>query len=151
MGIPRGLKKPVCWLPNSDLPRIFFYFQYMDTIKFSDRKASVDFYESRYSLGYMGHWSNFDKDRLLGLIKSLNLPAQGNALDFGCGRGIFTQVIREALPGWTFFGCDISAEAIDSAKKNSPGVTFFVLGDKSFSNQRFDFIHSHHVLEHTFV
>lgn len=122
----------------------------MDTIQFSDRKASVDFYEGRYSRGYMGHWSNFDKERLLGLIKSLNLPSHGNALDFGCGRGIFTQVLREALPGWTFCGCDISAEAIESAKKNSPGVTFFVLGDKNFADLKFDFIHSHHVLEHTF-
>ncbi len=122
----------------------------MDTIQFSDRKASVDFYESRYSHGYMGHWSSFDKDRLFGLIKSLNLPSHGNALDFGCGRGIFTQVIREALPGWTITGCDISAEAVESAKKNCSGVTFFVLGDKNFSSQRFDFIHSHHVLEHTF-
>ncbi len=122
----------------------------METIQFSDRKASVDFYESRYSHGYMGHWSNFDKDRLYELIKGLNLPAVGNALDFGCGRGIFTQVIRAALPGWTISGCDISAEAIESAKKNSPGITFFVIGDKNFSVKRFDFIHSHHVLEHTF-
>ncbi|CAN5370591.1 hypothetical protein BH11BAC1_BH11BAC1_17780 [soil metagenome] len=122
----------------------------MYTIQFSDRKASVDFYESRYSHGYMGHWSSFDKNRLLGLIKSLGLPATGNALDFGCGRGIFTQVIREALPGWTFSGCDISAEAIESAKKKIPGISFFVLGDKNFDGKKFDFIHSHHVLEHTF-
>jgi SAM-dependent methyltransferase len=121
----------------------------MDTIQFSDRSASVDFYESRYAHGYMGHWSSFDKDRLFSLIKSLQLPAQGNALDFGCGRGIFTQVIREALPGWTITGCDISSEAIANAKRNSPGITFFVLGDKGIS-QKFDFIHSHHVLEHTF-
>lgn len=122
----------------------------MDTIRFPDRKASVEFYESRYSQGYMGHWSSFDKSRLLELVKSLNLPAQGNALDFGCGRGIFTQVIREALPGWKISGCDISAEAIESAGKNGSGITFFVLGDSRFSSFKFDFIHSHHVLEHTF-
>ena len=122
----------------------------METIQFQDRKESVDFYERRYSHGYMGHWSNFDKDRLFWLIRSFNLPEQGNALDFGCGRGIFTQVIKEALPGWKIFGCDISSEAIESAKRNSAGITFFVLGDKEFSGLKVDFIHSHHVLEHTF-
>lgn len=122
----------------------------METIQFADRKASVDFYESRYAHGYMGHWSSFDKERLYSLIKSLNLPPSGNALDFGCGRGIFTQVIKQALPGWTISGCDISAEAIESAKKNSQDIDFFVLGDKSHDGKKFDFIHSHHVLEHTF-
>jgi 2-polyprenyl-3-methyl-5-hydroxy-6-metoxy-1,4-benzoquinol methylase len=122
----------------------------METIQFADRKASVDFYEGRYAQGYMGHWSSFDKDRLFGLIKSLNLPATGNALDFGCGRGIFTQVIREALPGWSISGCDISSEAIESARRNSTGINFFVLGSGGQPEKKFDFIHSHHVLEHTF-
>ena len=119
-------------------------------IDLSKKETSVDFYERRYSMGYMGHWSSFDKERLAGLIKNLGLPSTGRALDFGCGRGIFTQVIREVLPGWTISGCDISAEAIDFAKKNIPGIDFFVLGDRTYSEQRFDFIHSHHVLEHTF-
>lgn len=122
----------------------------MDTIQFSDRKASVDFYEKRYTAGYMGHWSSFDKDRLSELIRGLELPAHGNALDFGCGRGIFTAVIRDALPGWKIWGCDISGEAIANAARNNSGITFFVLGDKNFSELKFDFIHSHHVLEHTF-
>jgi len=122
----------------------------MDTIQFSDRKESVNFYEGRYAAGYMGHWSSFDKKRMYELINGLNLPAEGNALDFGCGRGIFTAVIREALPGWTITGCDISSEAIESAKRNNPSITFFVLGEKNISEKKFDFIHSHHVLEHTF-
>ncbi len=122
----------------------------MQTINLKDRKESADFYENRYSRGYMGHWSAFEKERLLGLIRELNLPAKGKALDFGCGRGIFTAVFLEALPGWEIFGCDISPEAISFATKNNTAIRFFVLGDKSYSNERFDFIHSHHVLEHTF-
>jgi SAM-dependent methyltransferase len=98
----------------------------------------------------MGHWSSFDKKRLQELISSLRLPEHGTALDFGCGRGIFTQVIASALPGWKIFGCDISSEAVESARRNSPGITFFVLGDKNFRELKVDFIHSHHVLEHTF-
>jgi SAM-dependent methyltransferase len=98
----------------------------------------------------MGHWGTFDKERISGLVKRLGLPTQGNALDFGCGRGIFTRVISEALPGWKIWGCDISKEAVEVAKKNNPDITFFVIGDPAFSKLNFDFIHSHHVLEHTF-
>lgn len=122
----------------------------METLQFSDRQDSVRFYEDRYAHGYMGHWSIFEKQRLIGLVRELKLPARGVALDFGCGRGIFTTVIREALPGWRIFGCDISAEAVAWAKAHQPEITFFVLGDKAFDNLRADFIHSHHVLEHTY-
>ena len=122
----------------------------METIDLKDRKTSAEFYENRYSHGYMGHWSAFEKERLLALIRRLNLPAKGRALDFGCGRGIFTAVFLEALPGWEIYGCDISPEAISFAKNHNSAIRFFVLGDQSFSEERFDFIHSHHVLEHTF-
>jgi SAM-dependent methyltransferase len=122
----------------------------METLQFSDRQDSVRFYEDRYAHGYMGHWSAFEKRRLISLIRGLDLPPRGVALDFGCGRGIFTAVIREALPGWRFFGCDISAEAIAWAKVHQQDITFFVLGDKGYDNLRADFIHSHHVLEHTY-
>ncbi len=122
----------------------------MATIDLSDRKESAEFYENRYSHGYMGHWSAFEKDRLLALIRELDLGPTGKALDFGCGRGIFTAVLQEALPGWEVFGCDISATAINFAKKNNAGIRFFVLGDVSFASEHVDFIHSHHVLEHSF-
>jgi len=122
----------------------------MEIKDLSNRKESAEFYEKRYTHGYMGHWSAFEKQRLLALIKELHLGPKGKALDFGCGRGIFTAVFQEALPGWQIYGCDISPEAISFAKKNNASINFFVLGDQSFSGERFDFIHSHHVLEHTF-
>jgi 2-polyprenyl-3-methyl-5-hydroxy-6-metoxy-1,4-benzoquinol methylase len=136
----------------------------MDTVEFSDKKASVDYYQHRYAHGYMGHWSEFEKDRIRQLISELHLPEHGTALDFGCGRGIFTAVLKEALPGWTITGCDISSEAIASAREKYPGISFFVLGETQMdfdtstssvhrsgqSAGKYDFIHSHHVLEHAF-
>jgi trans-aconitate methyltransferase len=95
----------------------------------ADKKASVEYYQQRYEQGYMGHWSRFEKNRIRELVQSLNLPARGKALDFGCGRGIFTAVLQETLPGWTIIGCDINHEAIASAKKNNTGISFFVIGD----------------------
>lgn len=122
----------------------------METKDLKNRKESAEFYEYRYTHGYMGHWSIFEKQRLISLIKELNLGPTGKALDFGCGRGIFTAVFQEALPSWEIYGCDISPEAINFANKNNSDIRFFVLGDKAFSGDKFDFIHSHHVLEHTF-
>jgi len=130
----------------------------METIQFSDKKASADFYQQRYEQGYMGYWSRFEKDRIREIIRELKLPEHGKALDFGCGRGIFTKVLQEALPGWTITGCDINNEAIASAKRNNTGISFFVIGDTAQSGfdsaqptiGKFDFIHTHHVLEHAF-
>ena len=122
----------------------------METRDLSNRKASAEFYENRYTHGYMGYWSAFEKERLLSLIRELNFPVSGKALDFGCGRGIFTAIFLEALPGWEIYGCDISPEAIGFAQRNNSSIHFFVLGSAEFAEERFDFIHSHHVLEHTF-
>ncbi|KJR40670.1 Methyltransferase type 12 domain protein [Candidatus Magnetoovum chiemensis] len=41
----------------------------------------------------------------------------GNGLDFGCGNGVFTKVLKTALPGWNIYGCDLSDVAIENAKK----------------------------------
>ncbi|MBL0257788.1 MAG: class I SAM-dependent methyltransferase [Bacteroidetes bacterium] len=119
-------------------------------MEFSDRQESKSFYDQRYSHGYMGHWSVFEKRRIFDLVKELNLPSRGKALDFGCGRGIFTAVIKEALPGWEVFGCDISSEAIAAASSQNKEIKFFVLGDPELAGLKFDFIHSHHMLEHTY-
>lgn len=122
----------------------------METLHFTDKKESKEFYNNRYAHGYMGHWSVFEKQRMFNLVRELNLPAKGTALDFGCGRGIFTQVLKEALPGWEVYGCDISEEAIAFAKTHQHDIRFYVVGDPELQNLRFDFIHSHHVLEHVF-
>lgn len=122
----------------------------MGTMEFSGRQESKDFYDQRYAHGYMGHWSEFEKQRIFDLVREFNLPENGKALDFGCGRGIFTAVIKAALPGWEIFGCDISSEAIAAAGSQNSGIRFFVLGDPELSTMRFDFIHSHHMLEHTY-
>lgn len=115
-----------------------------------DEKDSKKFYEDRYSKGYMEEWPIEKKQRVFKLIKHLNLPERGECLDFGCGNGVFTDVIKEALPQWNVYGCDISAKAIQNASKRFPRCIFFVNSDKKYINKKFDFIFSHHVLEHVF-
>lgn len=116
-----------------------------------DRHTSVAFYEERYTQGYMHDWPTEKKQRILEVLSSLDLPTRGEALDFGCGNGVLTDVIRQALPPeWKVYGTDISAVAIENAKKRYPTCTFFVANDKHFSDKRFDFLFTHHVLEHVF-
>jgi predicted TPR repeat methyltransferase len=68
------------------------------TTQLYDLQRSIDLYESRYEHGYMENYSADVKDRIFGIIRDLRLPEQGDALDFGCGNGVLTEVIRQALP-----------------------------------------------------
>ena len=113
-------------------------------------KDSKDFYENRYAHGYMEEWSDDKKTRVYDVIKNLNLPDIGDALDFGCGNGICTSVLKRALPGWNIFGCDISEIAIKNATERISNCKFFVNGDMKYRNRKFDFVFTHHVLEHVF-
>jgi len=75
------------------------------------------FYDDWYSGGYLMHWPDKVEARVLNMIKSLKLPEFGDALDYGCGNGILTSIIKRALPKWNVYGLDISKIAIENAKK----------------------------------
>jgi SAM-dependent methyltransferase len=110
------------------------------------RNASATFYDDRYCAGYMEEWPSYKKRRVLDLVKALGLPRVGRALDFGCGNGVFTEVLRHALPGWSVAGCDVSAVAVENARKRYPQCEFFVSTDGG--SRTYDLVFSHHVLEH---
>lgn len=113
-----------------------------------DKTNSIRFYEERYSSGYMDEWPLENKERTFEVIKKLGLPESGIAVDFGCGNGVFTDVMQQALPKWTIWGTDISSVAIENAKKRVSNCKFVLVSDKELSNQKFDFLITHHVLEH---
>jgi len=76
-------------------------------------------------------------------------PPFGNArmLDIGCGAGLF---IREMSSlGWQGTGLDISAQAIEIAKRHNPEAKFIVgfFGEIE-PDERFDLVTMHHILEH---
>lgn len=106
----------------------------------------VDFYEQRYTEGYMEEWSEEKKDRVRSLVRGLGLPGTGKAIEFGCGNGVFTKVLAEALPGWTVRGVDISSVAIEKARARYPDISFGLVPD--FMDHQFDFVFTHHTLEH---
>ena len=127
----------------------------MNKQKFSDlyyKKQSIEFYEDRYHQGYMEEHLVEQKRKILEVIKEIGLPGKGEGLDFGCGNGVLTEVIRQALPSWKIYGTDISNKAINNAKIRFPECTFIELSDPSFdyNQKKFDFVFTHHVFEHVY-
>ena len=115
-----------------------------------DKQTSINYYEKRYAQGYMEKFPVEMKRKIFEIIHDLKLPENGEALDFGCGNGRLTEVIKQVLPKWQVYGTDVSNVAIEKAEKSYPNCTFFVTGDKEFADKKFDFIFTHHVLEHVY-
>jgi SAM-dependent methyltransferase len=105
------------------------------------------FYDARYQGGYLDDWPAWKKRRIREVLAALKLPPAGRALDFGCGQGVLTQVVKETLPGWDVYGCDLSPVAVDLARGRYPDCRFFVGGDRD-APSGFDLLLTHHVLEH---
>lgn len=120
------------------------------TESLSNAEVANTFYEDRYQDGYMDEWPEEKKLRVIEVIRSLPLANDGQALDFGCGNGVFTEVLKRALPNWQITGCDISPTALENARKRYPNLRFDSF--ESLENQGlcFDLVFSHHVLEHVF-
>jgi SAM-dependent methyltransferase len=122
-----------------------------------NKEASAQYYDGRYSrkVGflsseYMAEWNEEKKERVFDLIRKLNLPARGEALDFGCGSGVLTELIREALPQYKVYGTDLSHKALDRARERYPRCAFFHTADAKHYAKKFDFLFTHHVLEHVY-
>lgn len=114
-------------------------------------EPSKAFYESRYQTNYMDFWPRWKKERIKKLIGGFNLPPEGVALDFGCGTGVWTRVLKDSLPSWEILGTDISETALKKARKNCPDCSFFHIDEASEYRDKFNFIYTHHVLEHVFA
>ena len=96
------------------------------------KNYSIEFYENRYDQGYMEEHLLEQKRKIFEVFEEIQFPAKGKALDFGCGNGVLTEVIRQALPSWKVYGTDISNKAINNAKIRFPECTFIELSDPSF-------------------
>lgn len=113
-----------------------------------DTGTAVDFYDQRYQDGYMEEWDDIKKGKVKEVIQLLNLPEKGKALDFGCGNGVFTNIIKKVLPDWDVFGVEISPTAVKNAKLKFPQCNFLGLDEAEQHLHTFDFLFSHHVIEH---
>src|ERR671913_10779 len=110
-----------------------------------DTPSAIDFYDDRFEQGYMGDWSDKKRQRVEALVRALRLPPTGHALDFGCGVGMFSEVLAAALPGWTIEGTDLSPKAVELASRRLPTLTFFPLAQSDGLEGRYNLIFTHHV------
>jgi SAM-dependent methyltransferase len=104
-------------------------------------------YDERFEHGYMSEWPAWRRERIAALVRGFGLPSKGRALDFGCGQGVFTSVLRAALPEWEIVGTDLSTVGLREAARRVPDCTF-VHGSETAQHGPFDFVFTHHVLEH---
>ena len=107
-------------------------------VALKDSEESKLFYDNRYSQGYMEDWDLRKKQRIFEMIRELRLPDIGCALDFGCGNGVWTDIIKKALPSWEVFGTDISTKPISNARRRHPYLHFFELSNEREFNEKFD-------------
>ena len=112
------------------------------------KETAVAFYDKRYEDGYMEEWDALKKNKVREVLSQLNLPAQGKALDFGCGNGVFTKIIKVLLPNWEVYGVEISKIAIQNAAGKLKDCNFFSNEESGNYVNQFDFLFSHHVIEH---
>jgi SAM-dependent methyltransferase len=113
-----------------------------------DLEVATRFYDARFRHGYMDQWPDAKCDRVAAFIRELPLPVNGRVLDFGCGTGVFTRVLRRALPQWDVHGTDLSATAVEIAAERNPDCRFYTLSECSARTADFDLVFTHHVLEH---
>ena len=123
--------------------------QEVSTADLRDEGRAKQFYDERYQEGYMQDWwPDAKKRRVVQVLRSLGLPETGLAIDFGCGDGVFTDLIHRALPGWEAWGTDLSDVAVGKARARFPACRFCSSDELARSGQLFDLLFTHHVLEH---
>ena len=107
------------------------------------------FYDDRYNNGYMREHKGIDPYRVKSVLREIPIDAK-NVLDYGCGQGGWTETLSKKFPEADLCGIDISARAVELARKRYPGHRFFVFDGATtpFEENSFDFIYSYHVLEH---
>jgi len=84
------------------------------------------------------------------VLGGIDLAPGARILDFGCGTGVFTELLRRTHPQAEVYGCDPSLAAVKQASSRCGGATFFRLDRESVDGHAgtFDLVFTHHVLEH---
>ena len=117
-------------------------------VQLADEAACERYYDCRFQSGYMDDWPAARAGRIAWMLRDLGLPASGAAVDYGCGGGAFTSVLREVLPGWELTGIDLSRSGLEQARARVPQARFLHPRDAEIPPGSVDLLFSHHVLEH---
>lgn len=123
---------------------------------FSSQAEVADYYDQRFSSHYMDGWDEHIDAKIRTFFSQIDLPS-GTYLDFGCGQGALTGLLKSIHPNGTAVngmaangmveGCDVSAIAIQKASEQHPDIPFYVWPRDQLQGN-YTLIFSHHVLEH---
>ena len=113
-------------------------------------------YDARYAGDYMDGdaYSTWAHEGLAQYRVRQTLEQVGNVprriLDYGCGQGKWTPLLRSMYPDAEIVGIDISEAAIVKASQKFPVARFLVFDGEqtALDDSSFDLIFSFHVLEH---
>lgn len=119
-----------------------------DAEQLQDDRQAKDYYDDRYTGEYMQDWPVQKQRRVEAVIRGLNLGESGVAVDLGCGVGVFSRVLKNALPAWRVIGLEISPNAVAAAQAKHHDIEFKLLGETPLESLNADFVFTHHVLEH---
>jgi methionine biosynthesis protein MetW len=113
-------------------------------------KLSTYYEKGRYSDESEKWRSEVFFPRRLNLIKSaLSKSLSGRVLDIGCGDGTLLQVLKTMFPRVELYGCDISKEGLQRARKRGIHTKIVDVNKGiSYKDNSFDAIISHEVIEH---
>ena len=103
-------------------------------------------YDNLYTSWYMADWPSWKKRRVKKILSGLQINRSGNILDYGCGSGVFTRILKEVLPDAQVYGTDISSVGMKAAALTNPELQYMPI--EELPDGYFDFIFTHHVLEH---
>ena len=114
-------------------------------------------YDRRYEGDYMsgdafGQWSHRGVEllRVEETLARIHPAGISSILDYGCGRGEWSDTLCKAFPAARIAGIDISSTAIRRARAGRPDLDFrsFDGVRAPFEDGAFDLLFSYHVLEH---
>lgn len=107
------------------------------------------FYDDRYAGSYMESLDPVASERVSDVLAAIEGPI-ATVLDYGCGRGTWTPLLRRRFGGARLAGLDISAVGVRAAREAHPDVDYKVMSGSTapFAAGTFDLVFSYHVLEH---
>lgn len=122
----------------------------------ADHQSMKDEYDRRYGGNYMDAdaYSNWVHDGLAAYRVRQTLQqipgSPRRILDYGCGQGKWTPLLREVFYGAEIVGIDISGVATEKAASKYPDCRFMAFdGERApLADAEFDLVFSFHVLEH---
>lgn len=94
-----------------------------------------------------GYWERTNR-----FFKGLDFVKDGDKfVDFGCGVGSMTRLVKERYPNCEVWGCDISSKVIERNKQDGSGVKYLhqhIGNQPLLPDNYFDVVFAGEVLEH---